>query len=181
MTTQQDIKVPGNRIAVLIGKGGAVRRMLEEKTGTTITIDSQDGLVHIEGEDAVSVVRTAELVRAVSRGFSPERAGVLLEDEDVVLDMIDLGGTQATPRQLERLRGRVIGKAGRSREQIEDMTGTMISVTGKTVAIIGLPEQVKVARAAVDMLLEGTPHEAVFSFLDRKRKEAKFEVLDYYY
>lgn len=181
MTTQQDVKVPGNRIAVLIGKGGAVKRMLEEKTDTTITIDSQDGLVRIEGEDAISVVRAAELVQAVSRGFSPERAGVLLEDEDIGLDIIDLGGTQATPRQLERMRGRVIGRAGRSREQIEDMTGTLLSVTGKTIAIIGLPEQVKVARAAVEMLLEGTPHEAVFSFLDRKRKEAKFDVIDYYY
>jgi ribosomal RNA assembly protein len=61
------------------------------------------------------------------------------------------------------------------------MTGTRLSVQGKTVAIIGLPDQVKDARAAIEMLLRGVPHESVFTFLDRKRKEAKADMLSYYY
>jgi ribosomal RNA assembly protein len=82
---------------------------------------------------------------------------------------------------MDRIRGRVIGKDGRSREQIEDMTGTAISVHGKTVAIIGGIEQVKTARTAVEMLLNGVPHETVFSFLDRKKREAKQDLLGTYY
>jgi ribosomal RNA assembly protein len=95
--------------------------------------------------------------------------------------MIDLSGMTDNPRQLERLRGRIIGKDGRSREQIEHMTDCEISVFGKTVGLIGLPEQIKIARNAIDMLLQGLPHDVVYGFLERKRREAKGNVIDYYY
>jgi len=61
------------------------------------------------------------------------------------------------------------------------MTGTYISVLGKTVAVIGLPEQLKVTKSAIDMLISGMPHESVFSFLERKKREAKQDMIDYYY
>jgi ribosomal RNA assembly protein len=135
----------------------------------------------MEGEDAPLLLRGIEVVQAIIRGFSPERAFVLLDDEDLLLDVIDLSGLTESPRQLDRLRGRIIGKEGRSREQIEHMTECEISVFGKTVAIIGLPEQIKIARSAVDMLLQGLPHEMVFAFLERKRRELKQDMIDYYY
>ncbi len=177
----QEIKISSNRIGALIGKAGSIKREIEEKTGVSIQIDSHEGLVVVEGDDPVRVLTTIELVRAISRGFSPERAFRLLEDEEVMLDVIDLSDLASSPRQLERLRGRIIGKGGTSRAQIEDMTGTSISVYGKTVAIIGLPGQIKTARSAVEMLLQGVPHEHVYAFLDRKKKEAKHDMLEYYY
>lgn len=179
--TTTEIKITTARIPVLIGKGGKTKRDIEKKTGTSLNIDSEDGLVEIDGEDAIAVMRTTELVRAINRGFSPERATTLLEDEDLILDIMDLSGVCTTPKQMERLRGRIIGKNGRAREQIEDMTGAILSVQGKTVAVIGMIDQVKNVRTAVDMLIEGLPHATVFSFLDRKKKEAKVDMLEYYY
>jgi ribosomal RNA assembly protein len=154
--TREEVRVSQDRIGVLIGKAGATKKSLEEKTRSTISIDSKEGIVAVEGEDAEGVISAADVVRAIGRGFSPERAFVLLQNE-------------------------VIGKDGRSREQIEDMTGTAISVHGKTVAIIGGVEQLKTARTAVEMLLSGVPHEAVFAFLDRKKREAKQDLLGTYY
>jgi ribosomal RNA assembly protein len=177
----QEVKVTGNRIGVLIGKAGATKKELEEKTKTTVSIDSKEGVVRIDGEDAPLLLRGVEVVQAINRGFSPERAFVLLDDEDLLLDIIDLSSLSETPSQLERLRGRIIGKDGRSREQIEHMTDCEISVFGKTVALIGLPEQIKVARNAVEMLIQGLPHEAVYGYLERKRREAKQDMIDYYY
>ena len=177
----QELKVAGNRIGVLIGKGGLIKKELEEKTGTVISIDSQEGIVRVEGEDAVPFLRAVEVIQAVNRGFSPERAFRLLDDEDLLLEVIDLSGLADSPRQMDRLRGRIIGRDGRAREQIEHMTHTQISVMGKTIALIGLPEQMKVARAAIDMLLGGSPHEAVFSYLEKKRQDAKQDMIDYYY
>lgn len=179
--TKQEMKVPQDRVAVLIGKGGKTRRKIETKTGCTLEIDSEEGLVIVEGEDPISVLRTVEIVKAIGRGFSPERAFTLLEDEDLILDVIDLSGVCTTTKQMDRFRGRIIGKEGRSREQIEDMSGTLISVYGKTVTLIGLPEQIKVTREALNMLLEGLPHQSVFAFLDKKKKEAKHDLLEYYY
>jgi len=177
----QELKVAGNRIGVLIGKGGLVKKELEEKTGTKISVDSQEGLVRVEGECAVPFLRAVEVIHAINRGFSPERAFSLLEDEDLLLDVIDLSSIADSPRQMDRLRGRVIGRDGRAREQIEHMTNTQISVMGKTIALIGLPEQLKIARTAIDMLIEGAPHEAVFSYLEKKRQDARQNMVDYYY
>ena len=61
------------------------------------------------------------------------------------------------------------------------MTEVDLSVFGQTTALIGYPEQLKIARAAIDMLIEGVPHENVFAFLDRKKKEAKQDMISYYY
>lgn len=177
---RQEIKVSTARIGVIIGKKGATKREIEEKTGVSLRIDSEEGRVVIEGDDPVAVMTATSIIQAINRGFSPERAFRLLEDEDMMLDVIDLTDLSGTTRHLERLRGRIIGKAGTSRAQIEDMTNTQISVHGKTVAIIGLPDQNETARKAVEMLIQGVPHENVYAFLDRKRKEAKHEMLEYY-
>jgi len=178
---QQEFKIAGNRIGVLIGKSGATKRKIEEKTESVISIDSEEGLVTIEGEDPVRVLMAGSVVQAIGRGFSPENALQLLDDEDLIFEQIDLSGIADTPRQLDRLRGRIIGREGKAREQIEHMTATRLSIQGKTVAMIGLPEQVKDARTAIEMLLRGVPHESVFTFLDRKRKEAKADMISYYY
>jgi ribosomal RNA assembly protein len=179
----QEVKIAGSRVGVLIGKGGATKKELETKTRTTITIDSKEGLVKVESseEHTVSLLRAVEVIDAINRGFSPERAFEMIDDEDLLLDIIDLSSMAEGPRQLDRLRGRIIGKDGRAREQIEDMTDVEISVFGKTIALIGYPEQLKTARAAIDMLIEGVPHENVFAFLDRKKKEAKQDMISYYY
>ncbi|ACL18048.1 KH domain-containing protein [Methanosphaerula palustris] len=177
----QESKIAGNRVGVLIGKAGATKRELEERTSSSITINSDEGMVKVEGEDAVGVLLAGEVIRAINRGFSPAHAFTLLDDEDMILDVIELSSTGDTQRQLDRLRGRIIGRDGSSREQIETMTSTYLSVYGKTVAIIGLPDQVKNARAGIEMLIKGIPHESVFAFLDRKKKELKQDMLSYYY
>ena len=178
---QQEIKIAEDRIGALIGKSGLTKKKVEEVTGTRISIESREGIARIDGEEADGVLRALEVINAIGRGFSPERAFTLLEDEDLVLDIIDLSAEADSPRQLDRLRGRIIGKDGRSREQIEHMTDTSLSVYGKTVAIIGLPEQIKLTRTAIDMLVKGVPHESVFSFLEKKKREAKQDMISYYY
>lgn len=177
----QEIKVTRARIAVIIGKGGATKRKIEKETQTSISVDSDDGLVTIDGEEVPMVLKATDIISAINRGFSPKRALCLLEDEDMMLDIIDLTAACRNPKQMERVRGRIIGKAGKAREQIEDMSGAEISVLGKTVAIIGGIEQVKTARHAIEMLIDGMPHDSVFNYLDKKKKEAKANIFDYYY
>ena len=88
----QEVKIAGSRVGVLIGKGGATKKELEVKTHTTITVDSKEGLVKVESseEHTVSLLRAVEIINAINRGFSPERAFEMIEDEDLLLDVIDL-------------------------------------------------------------------------------------------
>ena len=178
---QQETKINKERIGVLIGKEGSIKAKIEGQTKTKITVDSTGGLVLVEGEDADLFLRAVAAIQAISCGFSPERAFVLLEEEDVYIEVIDISDGASNPDQLDRLRGRIIGRSGRARTQIEDMTQTVISVYGKTVAVIGDVEQIRVALDAIDMLISGVEHETVFSFLEKKRREAKQNMISYYY
>ena len=178
---QQETRITKERIGVLIGKKGQTKRDIEEKTKTLITIDSEEGLVTVTGEDADGFLRATETIKAIARGFSPERAFNLLEDEELFLEVIDLSDVADSQGKLERLRGRIIGRDGKSRSQIEDLTKTELSVYGKTVAIIGGVESIQVAREAIEMLVNGIPHETVYSFLDKKRREMKQDMISYYY
>ena len=70
----ESLKVPQNRIGVIIGKKGATKNILEEKTQTKISIESKDGLVTIKPakkiEDPTLVWVARDIIKAIGRGFS---------------------------------------------------------------------------------------------------------------
>lgn len=175
-----EIKIPEERIGVLVGPGGSMKQLIEEKTKTELEIDSETGtVVVIAAQDPLLAMRAADLVKAIGRGFSPERALVILEDEMLMLDVLDLSKMVGTKNDMARMKGRIIGKDGRTREIMERLSGSKVSVYGKTVSLLGYPEQIKVARAAIEMLLDGAPHGSVYSFLEKKHQEmAKAELRD---
>ncbi|OPY29730.1 MAG: polynucleotide phosphorylase/polyadenylase [Methanocella sp. PtaU1.Bin125] len=176
---REHIKVPQDRIGVIIGVEGKVKETLEKKSGATIDVDSESGSVALESEgDAFKALRASEVIKAIARGFSPEKALKLLDNEDLILDMMDLSKISDSPSELTRLKGRIIGKAGKTREIMESMTGAKISVYGKTISILGDPEQVMSVRAAIDMLIDGAPHGAVYGYLEKRRREIKQSQFD---
>ena len=174
------IKIPEERVGVLIGPDGSMKKLIEEKSKTLLEIDSESGTVTVESsEDPLMVMRVSDLVRAIGRGFSPERALAILDDEMLMLDVMDLSKMVGTKSDMARLKGRIIGKDGKTREIMEKLSGSKVSVFGKTIALLGYPEQIRVSRAAIEMLLDGAPHGNVYSFLEKKHQElAKEELRD---
>jgi ribosomal RNA assembly protein len=167
------LRLPKDRVGVAIGKKGSVKKEIERRTGVRLVFDSEEGLVQIfPGEDPLSLLRAREVLRAIGRGFSPERAFALLE-EDRYLEVIELDDYVNSEKGMIRLRGRVIGEEGKVRRNIEEMSGAKISVYGKTVALIGSPEELRRARRAVEMLLEGAEHSTVYRFLEKARAEGR--------
>ena len=164
-----EIKIPEKRIAVLIGTGGATKKALEKTFGCRLKISS-DGDVEISSKDTGMALRAKEAVTAIARGFSPQHAMILSDEEHVleIINLIDYVGT--SEKALERFRSRLIGTRGKARANIEEITETHISIAGKTVAIIGTPENVKHARDAIELLLSGRSHTSSYIFL-RKQKE----------
>jgi|SRR3989344_3659218 len=168
-----DLKIPQERVAVLIGTEGKIKKELEQATKSKLDV-STDGDVVITGTDPLLLYTALEMVRAIARGFNPKIAMLLLKT-DYALEMINLKDiTGKNKNTMERLKGRVIGTAGKSREELERLTDTHISVYGKTIGIIGEIAQVGLARQAVAMLLEGAMHSTVYRFLERKKKEILF-------
>jgi len=160
-----EVKIPKDRIAVLIGKKGEVKKQLEKTTKTKIEIDSKEGEIRITGTDAINLYTTKEIIRAIARGFNPEIAQRLLK-QDYGLEIIPIEAKNKI--DMERIRGRLIGEEGKSRKIIENLTATKISIYGKTVSIIGTFEGIDLARRAVKMLIGGSPHSNVFKMLEKR-------------
>jgi len=168
-----ELKVPRNRIAVIIGKEGAVKKDIEDATSTKLDIDSKEGDIFVSGEDALGLYTAREIIKAIARGFNPEIASQLLKP-DYVLEVVDLTDYVGKSKEaMLRLKGRVIGKEGKSRRLIEELAECNISVFGKTISIIGPPESAASARHAVESLLRGSTHANVYKWLERRRRELK--------
>ena len=168
-----ELKVPKARVAVIIGKNGEVKKDLEESTKTKLNIDSKEGDVFVTGEDALGLYTAREIIKAIGRGFNPELAKLLLK-QDYVFEVVDV--TEFVGKSKEailRLKGRVIGKEGKTRHLIEELTECNISVFGKTISIIGLPDNVSNARRAIESLLKGSTHASVYKWLEKRRREMK--------
>ena len=168
------IKIPEERVGVLIGPKGNVKKKIMLKTKATIEVDSGEGEVTVSGEGE-GFFKAQDIVKAIGRGFSPERAFTLLKDDYLlkVIDITEYAGKNRSNQKAKR--GRVIGRQGMTRVEIEKYTHCLISVHGKTVAIIGLADEIEAAAKAVEMLLEGAKHETMEYFMRGGRKE-RFEL-----
>ncbi len=180
MSFEESLKIPLDRVGVLIGKGGKVKKMIEEECKVSLQIDSKSGDVTVKMTGSIEEAnpfKAVEIVNAIGRGFSPERAFRLLEDGQTLL-IIDLREYVGKSRNsLIRIKGRIIGFKGKARRVIEELTGAYISVYGHTVAIIGDVEQVRLAEEAVRLLASGSSHKTVYSMLQRERTKKKLERL----
>jgi len=170
MVTQY-VRIPQERIGVLIGHNGSVKEELERRSASKISVDSEEGEVCIEGTeggDPVKTLRVADMITAIGRGFSPEKAVALIDDASLLFEIVPLD--HLTPKTLKRVKGRIIGQKGKTRRTIENLTGVKMSVYGKTVGLIGSSRQIRAADDAIEMLIKGAPHNTVYSALERQRR-----------
>lgn len=182
MSFEKLLRIPNERIAVLIGKSGIVKSKIEQLCHVTLDIDGDTGEVLIKSSGDVENMqpfKAMEIVTAIGRGFSPENAMTLLKGENT-LHVIDLREfTGKSNSNIERIKGRIIGEGGKARRNMENLSGTHISVYGKTVSIIGDASRLRLAVDAISSISSGSMHGAVYSKLEaanRKDKQEKMKL-----
>lgn len=180
MSFQQSVKVPKDRIGALIGKSGKAKSMIEESCGVKLEVDSEYGDVVIRDAarpEEMQPFKAVELVTAIAKGFSPQRANRLLVAENILhlIDLKDFVGKSGSA--LERIKGRIIGADGKARRTMEQLTGTYISIYGHNVAIIGNSDEIRLASEAIAMLANGSMHKSVYNMLQEARRKTKLERL----
>lgn len=178
MEDSEVLLVPHERLGAIIGKNGSTKKDIEARTQTRIAIDAAEGEVEITRKgDPIGYLIANRVIKAIARGFSPEKAYRLF-DEECMFELIEL--QEAIGKNESRMKakkGRVIGAHGTAREEIEIDTGANISVYGKTIGIIGKEDEVSKAKHAIEMLLGGAAHPMVFSALKRGQRGAeKFDL-----
>ena len=177
------VRIPKERVGVLVGPDGKVKQRIEEKFLVELQIESESGGVTIllteKAHDPSLLFKAKDTVTAIGRGFSPERAFRLLRNEDDIFDFIDLrvifGRSES---DIKRVKGRIIGANGKTRKLIEELSDANVVVYGHTIGFIGAFKQVDVARNAVQMLIDGSQHHTVYKYLQKKRGEFKKQMLE---
>ena len=168
----RSIRIPQDRVGTIIGTKGETKKMLQRISGISIDVDTEgEVMIHDDEEtaDPLMALKIIDVVKAIGRGFSPDRATRLFDDDEY-LEVVDLkefvGGRN---NQLSRIRGRIIGKDGKTRQIIEDLTGVYVTIYGNTVALIGNSVSLPVANHAVELLLNGSEHATVYHYLESQR------------
>jgi len=174
-TFSYELRIPKLRIPVLIGVKGVTKRKIERETDCVLDVDSKEGVVTVTGSDGLNLLTAQEIVKAIARGFNP-RLAMQLVKPDWSFELIDLNMLARNKKDMERIKGRIIGSKGKSRSTVESLTETHISVFGKTIAIIGQVENVAMCKRALAMLIQGSPHASVYQFLERERRKWKMPV-----
>jgi len=179
MSFQHTLKIPKDRIGAIIGKQGKVKQQIEKRCGVAIEIDSDSGDATITGTKPVEQMeafKAVEVITAISRGFSPERAYRLFEDDEVLFQQVDLRDYAGrSPSALERIKGRIIGEGGKARRTIEELSGAHVSVYGHMVGVIGNFHEVKLATDSIAMLAKGSMHKTVYNMLQEARRRDKMD------
>ncbi|MHA2161549.1 MAG: KH domain-containing protein, partial [Candidatus Thorarchaeota archaeon] len=84
MYYHETVRVPAERVGVIVGRNGRVKRRVEELTNAKIEVSSE-GVVTItspeETEDPVLAWKARDMIRAIARGFSPNRALTLIDED----------------------------------------------------------------------------------------------------
>lgn len=182
MSFEKLIRIPQDRIAVLIGKSGSVKKEIERLCQVKLDIDSQTGETLIQSDGKIEDIqpfKAMEIVTAIGRGFSPENAMALLKGENTlhVIDLREFAGKSSN--NLERIKARLIGEGGKVRKNMENLSGTHISVYGRTVSVIGDDTKLRATVDAISSLSNGRMHGTVYNRLEnanRRQKEEKMKL-----
>jgi ribosomal RNA assembly protein len=175
------VKIPKERVGILIGPEGKIKKFIEEKLEVKLEIDTEGSVTLVLCENAKDpslLLKAKDVVTAIGRGFPPETAFRLIRNEDDIFDLIDLriifGRSES---DIKRIKGRIIGAEGKTRKLIEELTEADVVVYGHTVGIIGSFEESDAARNATQMIIDGCEHHTMYNYLQKKRTELKKQKL----
>jgi ribosomal RNA assembly protein len=172
------LKIPMDRVAILIGHNGVTKNEIEQRSGLKIDIDSKLGEVVIddhEVDDPLITIKIENIIKAIGRGFSPENAYRLFNDDSdfFIFDLYDYVGKK--PSHIRRLKSRIIGREGKTKRVLEELTDARISIYGHTIAIISDILKMNILKKSIDMLLTGSKHATVYRFVESQIKELRME------
>jgi len=74
-------------------------------------------------------------------------------------------------KNVARVKGRIVGESGRALQTLSQLSDCYFEIKGNQVGIIGDPENIENAQNAIIMLIKGSKHANVYSFLERSHPE----------
>lgn len=145
---------------------------LEKALKVKITVRADQ--VTLDGE-AVDEFEAAQIIEAMGMGFSAKKA-LLLKDPEYAFRKISIKH-HTRRKNLEEVRARIIGREGKAKKTMEDISGTFLALDNNEVGLIGPTEEIDNETTALINLIKGTKHANVYRFLEKintKNKRHEF-------
>jgi len=135
-----------------------------------IKINYRAGKVSISGPE-LNEFLVEKIIHAIEFGFNVEDA-LLLKKEDFVLEFLNIKD-YARRKNLEDIRARVIGRQGKAKMTIEELTGSVIVINNNKVGIIVDSEHLDPVIQGFISLIKGAKHSNVFSYLEKQNANSR--------
>jgi len=130
-----------------------------------IKISFGNEFVTIKGSE-VNEFLTEQIINAIDFGFNVEDA-LLLKRDGFIIEFIKV--KEFTRRKnLKDVRARIIGKDGKARKTIENLTGAEIVIKDNTIGVIVDSEHLDSTIQGIELLIQGSKHGNVFSYLEKQ-------------
>lgn len=107
------------------------------------------------------------VIDAINFGFSVSHA-LLIKKEDLLFEIINIK-EHAISKNLERVRGRIIGAQGRTLKTLSHLTECFFEINDNEVGIIGEPEKIRSAQDSIISLVKGAKQSNVYKHLEKYR------------
>ena len=164
----EQLLIPEKRVELLKD----VLERVEKATGCNISIEDGNRVV-ISG-DAYAEYNGKNIVQAIGRGFDYSKAMLLLSDE-YFSKYINMKELFKNEEHIRRIKARIIGRSGTTKEYIEEVSGSFVSVYGNTIGIIGRVYEIEIASSAMQVLLEGGTHKKAYRIMEALRRKKRLE------
>ena len=151
------------------------KRKLE--TALEVTIKIQGNQAIIEGE-GMKEYEASLVLQAMGFGFSMDKA-LQLKNQDMIFRILPIKSLTRR-KNLEEVRGRLIGTHGKTKDTIEKIADCDILLNRNEVGLIAHATNMEEATAALTNLIKGSKQTNVYRYLEsanRKRKTSSAESL----
>jgi len=147
------------------------RKRLEQELN--VKINNAGKLVTIDGDAQDEYIAT-QVIDALNFGF-PYIEAISMKKEGKLLDTINIK-EYTSKNNLESVRGRIIGKAGKAIQTIATLSDCVIEMKNNTVAILGEPENIERASEAIVAIIKGAKHSGVYHTLEGSHPQPIYDL-----
>jgi len=139
---------------------------LEKELNITIKMRGKE--VYISGKAEEEYI-AEKIIEALDFGF-PFSNALEIKKEDFIFEILNIK-EYATQKNLERIRGRIIGKNGRTLKTISSLSECFLELSGNKLGIIGYAENIRKVEEACKILIKGSKQANVYAYLEKHRPE----------
>lgn len=138
------------------------KKRLQDKLNVKISNRGTEVTIQGNGEDEYIAEK---VIDAINFGFAISTA-LLIKEEDHLFEIINIKD-HTKRKDLERIKGRIIGTKGGTLKTLTELTKCHFEIKGNDIGIIGDPEYIENAQESIISIIKGSKQSNVYSYLEK--------------